>query len=477
MDAENSNDRPPPPRQRHRSTTGNLSHALSTSSNLAHKQNSTSNCIPPMAQLLNKENSTSANESFSSRFTTTTNVSGVVPNNQMLVSHKNSVSKISDIHSDLGQKDVSLAGETNSRGNIISVSPDKCHSSSVRTSSVSSNTFISSSSGGSTISESQSNSCKSAKYTSNILQGSAISSVGSRPSVAPINSSISPSSSNLPSASDISRGPPKTYQIQAQVHTSPYQTSIHAKATSNFLSHTTSAQQSNSNIGTPIEHSSNSIAAKDLNLPNIYRNSSTSIGVNNHQSSIGKSHSSQLNSHNISQSNPLHSTYQNSSQQSMPHQTQSLSSSQLSAMASHPCHQISPHSNPNLHSCHNTSTSPGVPHHSSGSHFQQQTSSSAGHSINTPHPAGLTSYPACNPYNAQQQTGGSSSATVTGSSSTTLNGDLTPRGPCRGDLGDERSPKSSISHLSLLSASFPCRLVLYLDVVFYVFDEYQSASN
>jgi len=44
--------------------------------------------------------------------------------------------------------------------------------------------------------------------------------------------------------------------------------------------------------------------------------------------------------------------------------------------------------------------------------------------------------------------------------SSMLNGDLTPRGGMsRGDLCDERSPKSSISHLSLLSASFPCRYV------------------
>ena len=77
-----------------------------------------------------------------------------------------------------------------------------------------------------------------------------------------------------------------------------------------------------------------------------------------------------------------------------------------------------------------------------------------------PHPANTSPHSTGSFQGSGSHVGSLSSASPYGGQNanlSTLNGDLTPRGHSRGDLCDERSPKSSISHLSLRSPSFPCR--------------------
>lgn len=240
------------------------------------------------------------------------------------------------------------------------------------------------------------------------------------PPLSSSSSSISPSRSSVTSPGDVSRVlPASTYQTQAQVHTSsPYQTnsSSLAKVSPNNSSSSSSYQPVNF---TPYQPSSDS---------NSNNGDTAAVG---HRGVLGGSQAS--NSHATSKVCSYHSA-QLSASSSLFHQS---GSSNLGGAASN-FGGGAPYSlsaNP-----HPAATSP---HPSTGTH-----QSSSSHSTITSHSGGLGSHS-----NSSQPglSGG-------GSSNATINGDLTPRGQIR-ELGDERSPKSSISHLSLLSASFPCRLV------------------
>ena len=401
-------------------------------------------------------------------------------NNQMLVSHNNG-SFNNTIQCQLAEVEardsVYAADRTNisafsSAAIALSENQPKTRSSTVFTcssSTISSHSFLSSSG----VPESHANSSKVVKSPSHV---SASVSSGHPPLCrSPVAASVSPTPIAHPTTfPDAARGPCTTYQIQAQVHSSPYQASLLAKtAAPGLTAHPSATHQSNFTVSS---YENNTCASNR-----------SAGGANQHcaNATSGKMHSSQVMPHTASQGNSLYLTYQSATNaQTMPNQTQSLSSSQLSALAAHPAHQISLHSNPNLHStCHSSSPSPAAhqptalqtpahnpsynnpPSHNSCSYNPSSYNQSSHNpsSLSTSHPpalstsphSGLSTYPACSPYS---QPSGSSLAT--GSSSTTLNGDLTPRGPCRGgDLGEERSPKSSVSHLSLLSASFPCRSV------------------
>ncbi|XP_047735901.1 uncharacterized serine-rich protein C215.13-like [Hyalella azteca] len=252
--------------------------------------------------------------------------------------------------------------------------------------------------------------------------------------------SLSPSASSASAISqpDISRVLPTTYQIQAQVHSSPYHNN-----SSSRISPSSSYQACHAN---PYQ-------ASDANSNNLVNdNAASPPGLSNHRAhGITSTISSKAHGTPSSHLGPYHAPYQT---------TQLLSSGQLPA----PSHQVSSsHSSSSSHLSHhgisggsnpgsgyslsaNTTHQATSPHPSTGTH-QSSSSHSTSHSLGH---GSLSS---------SQQQGHS------GGGSSTINGDLTPRGMYKGDLGEERSPKSSISHLSLLSASFPCSLTSSLSDV------------